>query len=122
MEIQSIEANRTHVFIFYILHFSINKNVATFRHLLQEPTDKQLNSSAVTVYNNPIQTLKFLPFIKGRPGYQVTMYKNLLQTPTLQLELEKKLELDELARARSSSVRTGSTFRTSPSQAYFCSS
>jgi hypothetical protein len=49
MEIQSFEANRTHVFIFYILHFSINKNVATYKHLLQEPTDKRLNSSAATL-------------------------------------------------------------------------
>jgi hypothetical protein len=38
------------------------------------------------------------------------------------LGLEKKLELDELARARSSSARTSSTLRTSPSQACFCGS
>jgi hypothetical protein len=34
----------------------------------------------------------------------------------------KKLELDELARTRSSSARTGSTLRTSLSQACFCGS
>jgi hypothetical protein len=45
----------------------------------------------------------------------------LLRGP-LYLGLEKKLELDELARARSSSARFGSTLRTSPSRACFCGS
>jgi hypothetical protein len=38
---------------------------------------------------------------------------------TLRIRARKKLELDELARARSSSARSGSTLRTSLSRACF---